>query len=201
MRRSLDATRQSLGALSDVTEDDEHQSSLPPPPPPAITSPQRNDRQSVASQFSDVSELQDFLADDYVEKFKARSPPPAPRLRRAPSLDQPSTPTQDGEVVVRPRKSVGTQNKVRARTEGSKRLVNDYEMLGELGRGAAGRVELCVKDGKARAIKVLRRGSLDDVRREVRRSSVFCRKESVILRNITIFKSPKPKRQCRRQHA
>ena len=193
--------RRSLGALSDVTEEDEHQSSRPPPPPAALTSPQRNDRQSVASQFSDVSELQDFLADDYVEKFKARSPPPAPRLRRAPSLDQPSTPTQDGEVVVRPRKSVGTQNKVRARTEGSKRLVNDYEMLGELGRGAAGRVELCVKDGKARAIKVLRRGSLDDVRREVRRSSVFCRKESVILRNITIFKSPKPKRQCRRQHA
>ena len=75
----------------------------------------------------------------------------------------------DEEVIVRPRKSVGTQHKVRARTEGSKRLVNDYEMLGELGRGAAGRVELCVKDGKARAIKVLRRGSLDDVRREVRR--------------------------------
>ena len=108
-----------------------------------------------------------------MEKFKARSPPPAPRLRRAPSLDQPSTPTQDEEVIVRPRKSVGTQNKVRARTEGSKRLVNDYEMLGELGRGAAGRVELCVKDGKARAIKVLRRGSLDDVRREVRRYSVL----------------------------
>ena len=160
--------RRSLGALSDVTEDDEHHSSNVPPPPPAITSPQRNDRQSVASQFSDVSELQDFLSDDYVEKFKARSPPPAPRLRRAPSLDQPSTPTQDEEVIVRPRKSVGTQHKVRARTEGSKRLVNDYEMLGELGRGAAGRVELCVKDGKARAIKVLRRGSLDDVRREVR---------------------------------
>ena len=165
--------RRSLGALSDVTEDDEHHSSNVPPPPPAITSPQRNDRQSVASQFSDVSELQDFLADDYVEKFKARSPPPAPRLRRAPSLDQPSTPTQDEEVVVRPRKSVGTQHKVRARTEGSKRLVNDYEMLGELGRGAAGRVELCVKDGKARAIKVLRRGSLDDVRREVRLNRVL----------------------------
>ena len=164
--------RRSLGALSDVTE--EGDSARPLPPPPAITSPQRNDRQSVASQFSDVSELQDFLAEDYVEKFKARSPPPAPRLRRAPSLDQPSTPTQDGEVVVRPRKSVGTQNKVRARTEGSKRLVNDYEMLGELGRGAAGRVELCVDGtGKARAIKVLRRGSLDDVRREVRCYSVL----------------------------
>ena len=58
--------RRSLGALSDVTEDDEHHSSNVPPPPPAITSPQRNDRQSVASQFSDVSELQDFLADDYL---------------------------------------------------------------------------------------------------------------------------------------
>ena len=174
MRRSLDTTRQSLGALSDVTEEGEpHQSSRPPPPPASVMSPPRADRQSVASQFSDVSELQDFLADDYVEKFKARSPPPAPRLRRTPSLDQPSTPTQDGEVVVRPRKSVGTQNKVRARTEGSKRLVNDYEMLGELGRGAAGRVELCVKDGKARAIKVLRRGSLDDVRREVLMYSVL----------------------------
>ena len=185
MRRSLDATRQSLGALSDVTEEGDSARLLPPPPPAAVLSPQRNDRQSVASQFSDVSELQDFLADDYVEKFKARSPPPAPRLRRAPSLDQPSTPTTDGEVIVRPRKSVGTQNKVRARTEGSKRLVNDYEMLGELGRGAAGRVELCVKDGKARAIKVLRRGSLDDVRREVRRSRVDDATQE------TIFKSPK----------
>ena len=90
--------RRSLGALSDVTEDDEHHSSNVPPPPPSITSPQRNDRQSVASQFSDVSELQDFLADDYVEKFKARSPPPAPRLRRAPSLDQPSTPTSSAHA-------------------------------------------------------------------------------------------------------
>ena len=61
----------------------------------------------------------------------------------------------------------------------------DYEMLGELGRGAAGRVELCVKDGKARAIKVLRRGSLDDVRREVRRSRVDDATQE------TIFKSPK----------
>ena len=34
--------------------------------------PAANDRQSVASQFS-YAELQDFLADDYVEKFKTRS--------------------------------------------------------------------------------------------------------------------------------
>ena len=45
----------------------------------------------------------------------------------------------------------------------AKRLVNDYEMLGELGRGAAGRVELCVKDGKARAKSTKKRVLGDDV--------------------------------------
>ena len=45
--------RRSLGALSDVTEEGDSARPLPPPPP-SITSPQRNDRQSVASQFSDV---------------------------------------------------------------------------------------------------------------------------------------------------
>ena len=53
--------RRSLGALSDVTEEDDSARTLPPPPPAAVTSPQRNDRQSVASQFSDVSNCRIFL--------------------------------------------------------------------------------------------------------------------------------------------
>jgi hypothetical protein len=63
--------------------------------------------------------------------------------------------------------------------------VNDYEMLGELGRGACGRVELCVDaTGRARAIKVLRRGlSMDDVRREVRTNRVPVSRLSMIIAN------------------
>ena len=247
MRRSLNtATRQSLGALSDVTEEDGDQldriaelrqqraridaelamldAEARPPPPPVLdaaaltslrrrldqdgetTSPfrPRPERQSVASQFSDVSELQDFLADDYVEKFRARSPPQVPRSRRAPSLDQPSTPTDAGEVMVHPRKSFGTQNKVRARTEGTRRLVNDYEMLGELGRGACGRVERCVDAmGRARAIKVLRRGlSMDDVRREVCINSVPVSCPSMIIATKPyLSRRTPPKRRLPTDHA
>ena len=73
--------RRSLGALSDVTEDDEHQSSSAAATSSNNEPAARRTRQSVASQFSDVSELQDILADARVEKFKARSPPPAPPIK------------------------------------------------------------------------------------------------------------------------
>ena len=110
-------------------------------------------RSSVGGRSSiselDTRDLQDFLADDYVETYEGP---------RTPARPPPAV------VALAPRGGVATSARARLRADDGRRLVNGYELLGELGRGAFGTVELCERRGDLYAVKILRKSLLRKAR-------------------------------------
>mmetsp|Transcript_19933 Transcript_19933/g.62483 ORF Transcript_19933/g.62483 Transcript_19933/m.62483 type:complete len:250 (+) Transcript_19933:1398-2147(+) len=82
------------------------------------------DRLSHISVLSDVSDVQDFLADDYVERYKPRTPPKPPAHAFLPSPGASvSTPADDGPVRLAPREPVGATDRAVARVDAAGRCV------------------------------------------------------------------------------
>ena len=139
----------------------------------------------------DTRDLQDFLADDYVETYEG---PPPRTPARAGSATEAWAGGGDGAaggggvVVLEPRRRVSTSTRAHARVDGAgRRLVNGYELLGEVGRGAFGRVEVCCDCGSGRvyAAKILRKPVLARQRRGSRESALAdARREIAIMKKL-----------------
>ena len=133
-------------------------------------------RSSVGGRSSiselDTRDLQDFLADDYVETYEGP---------RTPARPPPAV------VALAPRGGVATSARARLRADDGRRLVNGYELLGELGRGAFGTVELCERRGDLYAVKILRKSLLRKARTGRGRGAnalVDARREIAIMKKL-----------------
>ncbi|KAK7238354.1 protein serine/threonine phosphatase [Aureococcus anophagefferens] len=128
-------------------------------------------RSSVGGRSSiselDTRDLQDFLADDYVETYEGpRTPARPPRARGG--GDGAAAAARSGPppavVALAPARRASRRARARLRADDGRRLVNGYELLGELGRGAFGTVELCERRGDLYAVKILRKSLLRKAR-------------------------------------
>ncbi|KAH8071137.1 hypothetical protein JL721_4568 [Aureococcus anophagefferens] len=123
-------------------------------------------RSSVGGRSSiselDTRDLQDFLADDYVETYEARG---RPRGRRGARRRRRRGRGRAKRAAARSSRSArAASRQPRLRADDGRRLVNGYELLGELGRGAFGTVELCERRGDLYAVKILRKSLLRKAR-------------------------------------
>ncbi|KAH8048945.1 hypothetical protein JL722_12180 [Aureococcus anophagefferens] len=120
-------------------------------------------RSSVGGRSSiselDTRDLQDFSPTTTSRPTRARGRPRGRRGRAAAATARPR-PREAGRRRRRRARQLGGVATKRARADEGRRLVNGYELLGELGRGAFGTVELCERRGDLYAVKILRKSLL-----------------------------------------